>query len=394
MPIQRRGPQYDMDKIIELYDSGKKIKGIAEELHISSLQSLRHAVERELRKRKVRESEEMRIREKQETFRVREDDKRKKEEKKAFIKRIGARNMGLFRYFSDEKTMGALNCIINELSEPSIIIDEKKREILIKETVNIQTIQETLYEWGFTAYISTDKNKLKPCSVKIMHDHFDSKIGTEIMAQNLFIFLRTKDGEDRIKLALKDLISMGLIKYNDCNNLKVDDTLDVDYVSGITYSKGCYAKIIYDPVYTMKTMGMKVLGIISPNKILIIDDLTRNHIKNFVESKLEVIFDAWKLSMIKQFFDLEITLDELIDAKVDPIVKELQNELHCTELFVYAPYLEKIHLNEINEEDFLEEMKSFVRDTIRNSYMKGPVNLISAQTMEFERLICQSYTNA
>jgi len=47
-----RGKAYDIDKIMELYDQGYKYKEIADELNIKSMQSLRNAVGKILRKRK------------------------------------------------------------------------------------------------------------------------------------------------------------------------------------------------------------------------------------------------------------------------------------------------------------------------------------------------------
>ena len=46
-----RGKAYNMDKIMELFDRGYNYQQIAKRLHIKSLQSLRHSVEREVRKR-------------------------------------------------------------------------------------------------------------------------------------------------------------------------------------------------------------------------------------------------------------------------------------------------------------------------------------------------------
>jgi uncharacterized protein YaiL (DUF2058 family) len=46
-----RGRNYDMQKVMELYESGSKPSEIAKRLKINSVQSLRHAIERRIREK-------------------------------------------------------------------------------------------------------------------------------------------------------------------------------------------------------------------------------------------------------------------------------------------------------------------------------------------------------
>jgi len=45
-----RGKAYNKERIMELFDEGYSYEQIAKKLHIKSLQSLRHSVEREVKK--------------------------------------------------------------------------------------------------------------------------------------------------------------------------------------------------------------------------------------------------------------------------------------------------------------------------------------------------------
>ena len=63
-----RGKAYNKERIIELFDEGYSYEQIAKKLHIKSVQSLRHSVEKEVRKRAERLLEaqrEMQIKEQQ-----------------------------------------------------------------------------------------------------------------------------------------------------------------------------------------------------------------------------------------------------------------------------------------------------------------------------------------
>ena len=84
-----RGKAYNIDKIMELFDRGYNYQQIAKKLHIKSLQSLRHSVEREVRKRIERSIEahwEIQVKEQQrkkqmhlEELKRREEDRVKRE---------------------------------------------------------------------------------------------------------------------------------------------------------------------------------------------------------------------------------------------------------------------------------------------------------------------------
>ena len=106
-----RGKAYNMDKIMELFDQGYNYQQIAKKLHIKSLQSLRHSVEKEVRKRAERLLEaqrEMQVKEQErkkqmhlEELKRREEERVKKENIK---KRTEPQLTGLIDIYSDDNT--------------------------------------------------------------------------------------------------------------------------------------------------------------------------------------------------------------------------------------------------------------------------------------------------
>ena len=78
-----RGRNYNMQKVMELYESGLKPSEIAKRLKINSVQSLRHAIERHNREKERTEkiiseiAEEKKVRQKAEQENLEEDAKQR-----------------------------------------------------------------------------------------------------------------------------------------------------------------------------------------------------------------------------------------------------------------------------------------------------------------------------
>lgn len=114
-----RGQNYNMRKIMELYDSGLTPAEIAHRLRINSVQSLRHAIERQNREREEKErilkaidkENEAKQKMKQERleYEARQKDKATREKLR---KDILASNTGMFTYAIDRQTFEALEYVM------------------------------------------------------------------------------------------------------------------------------------------------------------------------------------------------------------------------------------------------------------------------------------------
>ena len=109
-----RGKNYNMQKIMELYDSGLTPAEIAHRLRINSIQSLRHAIERQNREREEKErilkaiDRENEAKQKMEQERLEYEAREKEKAKKEKLrKNILAPNTGMFPYAIDRRTFEA-----------------------------------------------------------------------------------------------------------------------------------------------------------------------------------------------------------------------------------------------------------------------------------------------
>jgi len=117
-----RGKAYNIDKIMELFDQGYNYQQIAKKLHIKSLQSLRHSVEREVRKRVERyivAHREMQVKEQQRKKQMRLEELKRREEERVERennkRRTEPQLTGLIDIYSDDYTMEMFKKICDNL---------------------------------------------------------------------------------------------------------------------------------------------------------------------------------------------------------------------------------------------------------------------------------------
>ena len=132
-----RGRNYNMQKVMEIYESGLKPSEIAKRLKINSVQSLRHAIERHNREKERTEkiiseiAEEKKVRQKAEQEKLEEDAKqREMAERQKLIAKIIPPVAGLFSYAIDIHTFKALEFVLKEQWNDSFFINSETQEIL------------------------------------------------------------------------------------------------------------------------------------------------------------------------------------------------------------------------------------------------------------------------
>ena len=135
-----RGKNYNMRKIMELYDSGLTPPEIARRLRINSVQSLRHAIERQNREREEKErilkaiDKENKAKQKMEAERLEYEARQKNKAKREKLRKdILAPNTGMFSYAIDRQTFEALEYVMKRQWGNSFFVDSEEQEIYVPE---------------------------------------------------------------------------------------------------------------------------------------------------------------------------------------------------------------------------------------------------------------------
>lgn len=136
-----RGRNYDIQKVMELYESGLKPSEIAERLKINSVQSLRHTVERHKREKEITEGIISKIAEEKQAKRKSEQEKLENEakrreiaEKQKLIAKIMPPIVGLFSYAIDTHTFKALEFVLRDQWNNSFLLIPKHRKYICQKT--------------------------------------------------------------------------------------------------------------------------------------------------------------------------------------------------------------------------------------------------------------------
>ena len=133
-----RGKNYNMQRVMEFYESGMKPAEIANRLKINSVQSLRHAIERHKREKERTEriiseiTEEKQARQKAEDEKLENEAKQKETaERHKLIAKIVPPNVGLFPYAIDIQTFKALEFVLKKQWNCDFYIDSETQEIYL-----------------------------------------------------------------------------------------------------------------------------------------------------------------------------------------------------------------------------------------------------------------------
>ena len=120
-----RGKQYDLQKMLDLYNKGYSYQEIADEFQTKSVQSVRHAIERGLKEDIKFDQALIKLNEAEtEKEKTEEEEERKKIEEK--MKPV---RMGIFDFQIDSLTLDALEYFLQNKYGSKVLIDKTKRVI-------------------------------------------------------------------------------------------------------------------------------------------------------------------------------------------------------------------------------------------------------------------------
>ena len=351
-----RGKAYNMDKIMELFDQGYNYQQIAKKLHIKSLQSLRHSVEKEVRKRVERSIEahrEMQVKEQERKKQMRLEELKRREEER--VKRENNKRRtephltGLMNIYCDDTTLELFKKICDNLGfiyrfEDGIF----NIYIPLEIPINIEQItegsywpyffmmsqmgmkyppiqsprkqfEEFLFALGF--YLKLEKGRCEGKRVNIYVSHRYSEEGfDEETVVNGFIHIEPGGYASSVKQSLADFFTFGKVSLDDFNDIEFRDFYnDFQKARRRLRKEGYYLRLCYDPLLYMRERNKSY--IFGSNYLLVLDkrsyeELISEYDSLGASSFNEVMVDMLEMETLALMIK-EIN-KELGDSKITP----------------------------------------------------------------------------
>ena len=374
-----RGKSYNMQRVMELYESGMKPAEIANRLKINSVQSLRHAIERHKREKERTEriiseiAEEKQARKKAEDEKLENEAKQKETaERQKLIAKILPPNVGLFPYAIDIQTFKALEFVLKKQWNCDFYIDSETQEIYLPENIDPTDVRDELLLSGFYMKITNGPqyNK-KPLKVRIMHDVLMSEIPLDAQKIDLFFPAVNEDAHRRLMHAFKLLITIGVMKIDSLSRISFSDQIGIDHVRGQISKLGYYGEICYNPLGTLHEMGKKVLGK-HGSYLIIMENLEKAEIK-------EQILDIWGEFEVKALMnsiledtvlDKELSLGDAVRPYLGKVFSLTVKSIGYRKVVVAPGFLGSYDIEEFDEGKYMDSLWSEIYDTISNYYVQ------------------------
>jgi len=301
-----RGKAYNKERIMELFDEGYSYEQIAKKLHIKSIQSLRHSVEEEVKKRAERllqAQREMEIKEQQRKEQMRLEELKRREEERVKRENIKRREdpqlTGLMNIYCDDTTLELFKEICDNLGfvyrfEDGIF----KIYIPLEIPMNIEQItegpywpyffimaqmdmkyppirsprkqfEELLFALGF--YLKLERGRCDGKRVNIYASHRYNEEGfDEETVVNGFIHIEPGEYAASVMQSLADLFTSGKVSLDDFNNIEFRE-FDGDFQKARKRlrEEGYYLRLCYDPLLYMRERNKSY--ILQSNYLLVLD---------------------------------------------------------------------------------------------------------------------------
>jgi len=389
-----RGKAYNKERIIELFDEGYSYEQIAKKLHIKSVQSLRHSVEKEVRKRAERLLEaqrEMQIKEQQRKEQMRLEELKRREEERVKRENIKRRtepqSTGMMDIYCDDTTLERFKEICGNLGfvyrfEDGIF----KMYIPLEIPMNIEQstegpywpyffimarmdmkyppiryprkqLEEFLFALGF--YLKLEKGKCEGKRVNVYASHRYSEEGfDEETVVNGFIHIEPGEYAASIKQSLADLFTSGKVSLDDFNDIEFR-YFDKDFHKARRRlrKEGYYLRLCHDPLLYMRERNKSY--ILGSNYLLVLDKRSYQELISEYDSLGPSSYNEVIVGMVEMetlaLMMKEIN-KELGDSKITPdqVIKPLINSWKKKGFFRVLSSLHPFLLPITGDEEMLE----------------------------------------
>ena len=272
-----RGKSYDMEKIMQLYKQGMSYKEIASKMNIRSLQSLRHSVEREIK----REIDDL-ISDMQEEKRIAlESGEGMMKEKLELEKRLRPPLTGLLDIYADQSVLRALMKAAENLDIPySSSVDSwnfyfpelSGGEMKAADgglywkfvnqyglyssngKISIDHLRRFLFGLGFYLTLESGDPQGERVAIYVAHGHPGSSVSPDLVLNGYFRIIQGNLITE-LRNSLSNWIALGYLKFHGVSNIELlqQDEL-LDQIRDHLRKRKFYLSLHHDPSTTCSLM--------------------------------------------------------------------------------------------------------------------------------------------
>lgn len=334
-----RGKQYDLQKMLDLYNKGYSYQEIADEFQIESVQSVRHAIEKGLKEDikfnqaliKLNEAE-------TEKEKPQEEEERKKIEEK--MKPV---RMGIFDFQIDSLTLDALEYFLQNKYGSKVLIDKINRVISISEELDPEEMKNFLFNSGFLTLISNAKDDdMFQLNIEIFHSSPGSLISTKKRAADLFRNGSGYEEKNKVRFALTDLIKTGRIEFDGVTLNIIDQNVSLNDVRKTIKFNGYSAKIVYSPADVVGMQGRVVIHS-DGSELVTIQKISPSKFESLIRDTWRKYYDNLKewLIICGATNNTWFNLDSFYGAYYGKVIGDFLKICSTKIMKIYEPYFEK-----------------------------------------------------
>ena len=281
-------------------DQGLSPVKIASRLHTSSVQSIRHSMERIKNERKIAENAERKHK-----LEIQKEEKRKNEIK---IKYDSVNQAGLLQIAVDDETMDALVRLLPRSRTYAyglirFIINKGNGEIIIKNSASPSEIRKFLADLGFYAEACNIKHNIDVLKMRVVPEDLNEGIDWGKWVDGIIQIYSSDDVEKHTQEIVYGYVVKGYIDYTSMNSVSisryVNSEIVVRNVQIWLKEAGIHAHLHYNPLwaissndYVLVNCSDDYMEVIKRDKAERLNDIIDKAIDNSLYEKREL----WYLS--------------------------------------------------------------------------------------------------
>ncbi len=252
--IKGRKRAYDYKKIEDLMDQGLSPVKIASRLHTSSVQSIRHSMERIKNERKIAENAERKHK-----LEIQKEEKRKNEIR---IKYDSVNQAGLLQIAVDDETMDALVRLLPRSRTYAdglirFIINKGNGEIIIRNSASPSEIRKFLADLGFYAEACNIRHNIDVLKMRVVPEDLKEGIDWGKWVDGIIQIYSSDDVEKHTQEIVYGYVVKGYIGYTSMNSVSisryVNSEIAVKDVQIRLKEAGIHAHLHYNPLWAISS---------------------------------------------------------------------------------------------------------------------------------------------
>ena len=334
-----RGKQYDLQKMLDLYNKGYSYQEIADEFQTKSVQSVRHAIEKRLK-------EDIAFDQALINFDKAETEKKKlkeEEESKKIEEKMKPVRMGIFDFRINNQTMDALEYFLQNKYGSKVLIDKTNRVISISEELDPEEMKDFLFRNGFLMLIDNlEYDDVAQLNIEVFHSAPGSTISMVKETANIFQYLGGYEETNEVRLAVVDLIKSGRINFDGVTLNIIDQSVNIDSIRRAIKSSCYSATIAYCPTCVLEMHGRKIVAV-DGNQLFTITNISYSEFESLIRASWRKYYGnlerRWMISVG--------TPNEGVDVKIfyndysQSVMEDFSRACSSENMEIYKPYFEK-----------------------------------------------------